>query len=661
MIIKSHLAKITANINDYLLLLSSLTIILGALIYYIDAFYLYDLIIALILIIASFVILSRYLFNKPESQPAIKLDWLVFNRNNYQYLIAYGLVYAFLIISLCLAQSDKPLISPWQVIKPSFFVAYALASLILIFSAASKKLSVGVKLFLISLHYFISLLVAVIIYKIGYGFDPFIHQATMELIDKKGLVTPKPPYYLGQYSLIIIFHKISSLSIYFLNKILVPLFTSLFLPLAIYRFLKSFFINPSDTIFEHNNPPRFLSLIFLLVLTISPFIVTTPQNLSYLFLILTILSGLGRDNIFWVILLALATTAIHPLTGLPALGWVAWLIFKKYQTRFKPYTRKIIKVLIFSANALILPSALFFAGGANLRTISLNASLLIDPFKSIFSGLSMSGSEDWLFNLIYFFGANFNLFLILISLASLIYFYKQKKRPDWSSLLYINISLLIAYILSSQIIFNDLINYEQSSYASRLLIIICLFNLPFIIYALEKLITKILRQDKPVITAWLIIGVSMLTISLYISYPRYDKYFNSRGYSVGINDLNAVKLINEDAKGPYIALADQQVSVAALKEFGFNNYYQTASGLIYFYPIPTGGPLYQYYLDMVYKNPDQKTMQGALDLSGVKVGYLVVNKYWNESGKIINEAKLNAASFFNVNNEVYIFKYKSKN
>jgi hypothetical protein len=153
----------------------------------------------------------------------------------------------------------------------------------------------------------------------------------------------------------------------------------------------------------------------------------------------------------------------------------------------------------------------------------------------------------------------------------------------------------------------------------------------------------------------------MLTISLYISYPRYDKYFNSRGYSVGINDLNAVKLINQDAKEPYIALADQQVSVAALKEFGFSNYYQTAAGLIYFYPIPTGGPLYQYYLDMVYKNPDQKTMQGALDLSGVKVGYLVVNKYWNESGKIINEAKLDADSFFNVNNEVYIFKYKSKN
>lgn len=656
---KAWLIKIIANIKDYLLLLISLIIIFGAIIYYIDAFYSYDLLIVLILTSVTFLVLNKYLFKNKKNQDKLKFNWLILN-NNYQYLIVYGLIFAFLLISLYFAQSDRPLISPWQVIKPSFFIGYAFASLVLILSAASKNLGTQTKLFIISLHYFITLIIAVIIYKIGYGFDPFIHQATMELIDKKGIVMPKPPYYLGQYSLIIIFHKLSGLSIYLLNKLLVPISAALFLPPTIDHFLTSFFINQSDTGSEQNNRARFLTLIFLLILTVTPFIATTPQNFSYLFLILVVLNGLSRKNLIWVIVLALATTAIHPLTGLPALGWVAWLSLKKYQNRVKPLTAKLIKIIIAVCSTLILPIALFLAGGANLKIINLNFSLLIDPFRKILSGLSLSGSEDWLFNFIYFFGANFNLFLILISFAALIYFYKQKNRPDWSSLLYINISLLIAYILSSQIVFNDLINYEQSSYAGRLLIIICFFNLPFIIYALEKMLIKILKQDSLVIFFWLITGVAMLSISLYISYPRYDKYFNSRGYSVSANDLTAVRLIAKNTKEPYFVLANQQVSVAALKEFGFYNYYKTINGLIYFYPIPTGGPLYQYYLDMVYKSPDQKTIQGAFNLVGVKNAYLIVNKYWNNSAKIINAAKIEADSFLNVNNEVYIFKYKAK-
>jgi len=661
MSIKTLGPKIFANINDFLLLLLSLTIIIGAIIYYLDAFYFYDLLIAIIAIIGLFLFLANKIIKGRNNSNDLKINWLIIDSKNYLFTVSYGLIYLFLIASLIMAQSDKALISPWQVIKPSFFIAYGVATLILVLSAASYKLNTRAKLFLISLHYFISLIIAVIIYKIGYGFDPFIHQATMELIDKKGLVTPKPPYYLGQYSLIIIFHKISSLSIYFLNKILVPFLTALFLPLTVYRFLNSFFINPSDTEQGHNNRPRFLALIFLLILTVSPFIATTPQNLSYLFLILTIFNGLSREKLSWAIILALATTAIHPLTGLAALGWVVWLVFSKYQNTFKPYLAKIIKTLIFCANALILPAALFIAGGANLKVINFNIFLITDPFKNILSGLSLAGNEDCFFNLIYFFGSNLNLLIILITIFSLIFFYCHKNRPNWTSLVYINISLLIAYILSSQIIFNDLISYEQSSYASRLLIIICFFNLPFIIWAIEKLISRILLQEKMIVCSWLIFSVLLLTASLYISYPRYDKYFNSRGYSVSANDLSAVNKIAQQENQPYLVLANQQVSVAALKEFGFNNYFKTTKGLIYFYPIPTGGPLYQFYLDMVYKNPDRSTMQEALNLVGVKTGYLVINKYWNNSAKLINEAKLEADSFFDVNGEVYVFKYEEKN
>jgi len=102
-------------------------------------------------------------------------------------------------------------------------------------------------------------------------------------------------------------------------------------------------------------------------------------------------------------------------------------------------------------------------------------------------------------------------------------------------------------------------------------------------------------------------------------------------------------------------LANQQVSAAALREFGFSRYYK---GDVYFYPIPTGGTLYQYYLDMVYKKPAKDTMLKAMDFAGVGQSYFVLNKYWWAFPKILAEAKLEADSWTEIKDgEIYIFKY----
>jgi hypothetical protein len=61
---------------------------------------------------------------------------------------------------------------------------------------------------------------------------------------------------------------------------------------------------------------------------------------------------------------------------------------------------------------------------------------------------------------------------------------------------------------------------------------------------------------------------------------------------------------------------------------------------------------------MVYKNPDRQTMLQALDLAGVNEGYLIINKYWYQSGRIINTAKLSANHWRNISDEVYIFQYQ---
>ncbi|MCG2701205.1 hypothetical protein L6267_03505, partial [Candidatus Parcubacteria bacterium] len=143
-------------------------------------------------------------------------------------------------------------------------------------------------------------------------------------------------------------------------------------------------------------------------------------------------------------------------------------------------------------------------------------------------------------------------------------------------------------------------------------------------------------------------------------------YFNSRCFSTSKNDIEAVNWIENNTESDYIVLANQQVSAAALREFGFKKYYSPPlidkerglGGEVFYYPVPTGGPLYQYYLDMVYEKPSRETMTKAMDLVGVSEGYFVLNKYWWAFDKILEEAKLEADEWQWLDNgEIYVFKY----
>lgn len=648
--------KIIAKISDYLLLIGSLITLSGAIIYYFYALNWLGIIISLVIAGGGFIVV-RKLYLQKISWSAIK----IYPRPNKHTFLLVGINLLFFITSLVFlikSQSDRALISPWEVVGKRFFLFYLLASVSLIVAVISKRIAPIWKITLISLHYFLSLGVATLIYKIGYGFDPFIHQATMELISKTGAVEPKPFYYLGEYSLLVIIHKISGLSIYFLNKFFVPLLAALLLPTIFYRFL----ISQSRHGATAN---KFLTIIFLTGLTFTPFIATTPQNFSYLLLITTILLGLSRAPLGFILLLSLTTSAIHPLSGLPTLFFTAWLYLKKYQPLIKPFFKKILITAIFIGNATAIPLALLLVSQQNLSKITFSWSKLFTSLKNILPGGTTAGREDWLLNILYFFANNLNLFIILITGASLIYFYHRQssfssdKKNIFSGIILINGSLLLAYFLSGQIFFNDLINYEQANYANRLLLIMIFFFLPFIILALNQLIKKILLRPRMDRLIWLGAGLTILGASLYISYPRFDRYYNSHGFSTSRADCQAVQLIAQEATGPYIALANQQVSAAALKEQGFDHYYQSAQGLIYFYPIPTGGPLYQYYLKMAYKKPSRESMGAALDLAGVNEGYLIINKYWYQSDRIINAAKLSADSWQTLDNgNIYIFKYQ---
>lgn len=619
------------------------TFVYGAIIYYFYALNFFSIALILILSVLSAYFIKKYwLKDDPDLDILLKEELKRNNRLiNFWPLIIYLLFFTLSFFLLYKNQSDRALISPFEIIGSNFFIAYLLSATGLFLVLRKKGFSCFSKLFCLSTFYFLSFSLTAILYKIAYGYDPFIHQATMELIAKEGAVYPKPFYYLGQYSFLIIIHKISGLSLYFLNKFLVPIAAAIILPWSIWKLS---LLNKLKHLSKLDSKAIYLSIFFLLIIGFSPFIITTPQSLSYLFLILTIVLGLTKKSLIWPLSASLATIAIHPLSGLPALIWTIFLFLEKRKEKIKRSSYQIIKYTLLFIGSLVLPVALLLSGENNLKNLTLRNNWL----PNFINNFQLANSENWLLNLTYFIGHNYSFWLFLLVTISFVLY-----RRYFKSLLFINISLFVSFLLSNQITFNNVISYEQNNFADRIPVLITLFSLPLIILLFNKLISLILKKDRLTQLIWLVFAFIFLAISLYISYPRFDNYFNSRGYSTGKHDLEAVHLIDEWSEKPYIVLANQQVSAAALKEFGFDNY----RGKFFFYPIPTGGELYKYYLKMVYEKPSRETMAEAMELSGVSEAYLVINKYWHQSEMVRKEAELQANEFKNINNEVYIFKY----
>ena len=611
----------------------------GALVYYVFNLSWLGLIISLSLVSISYYFINNKLDSTPQKDLIILakpklLSW-------WPTIIYLGLVIASF-YNLFQNISAAALISPWSVLPKSFFLLFFIATGFLFF-ILNQEISLVAKKNLLRLHYLLAFSVAAIIYKIGYGFDPFIHLATMELIDKKGLVLPKPLYYLGEYSLIITFHKLSGVSIYLLNKFLVPVLAAIFLPSALLKFLATHSVSKKNVIIA----------LIALALPFNIFILSTPQNLSYLWSLIFILYAFSGANRFLLITLGLAVLSLHPLSGLPVIFLMAYFEIAK-NNKIKIFWRRLMETFLWLGTALALPLAFVVTSGGSWRQLSLS----FNNLWTIFNTLKIrTNSSGFLLNYAYLLANNWVFIFIILTIFGLIIWYR-KERVQALLLIKMGSALLVSFLLVSSLSFNFLISYERTDYPIRILIIIALLSVPSLLLAVDYINDKVWQSNKIIlVSGWLLISI-ILTCSLYLSYPRLDAYHNSRGYSVSASDVIAVNFIENQTNEKYIVLANQQTSVAALAELGFDNYLTTPAGELFFYPIPTGGELYQYYLQMVNQKPDQSIMTSAMQLAGVKESYFVVNKYWTFSNRLIAEAKLQATEFWSIDNgNIYIFKY----
>ncbi|HEX9664828.1 MAG TPA: hypothetical protein VGA49_03320, partial [Patescibacteria group bacterium] len=344
-----------------LLVSLSLIIILGTGFYYVWKF---DLAMMSLLIIGLPLILilaEKYLpspLNLPAeiTGPAQTTDWRIF---------ALGIFYLALITvsfkMLFSGQTTASLRSPWEVIPSDFFIVYFLATLILILIIFFNK-KIKLSLLLTSLHFFLSLSVGLIIYKIGFGFDPFIHRAAEKFILNAGVITPKTFYYIGQYSLVTFLARLLQIPVELIDKLILPLLSAIYLPAIVY-----FSLSRLD-FFKNKQVIVFLSLLFLAV-PYAGLTVTTPQSLANLFLVLVIFLSLNlvlksdyQSPVWLLFLLASASLLIHPLAGIPAFIFLTLLIYltKSEEIQLKSFFKKAIFWEIVAVSSVILP--LIFLG-----------------------------------------------------------------------------------------------------------------------------------------------------------------------------------------------------------------------------------------------------------------------------------------------------------
>jgi len=200
---------------------------------------------------------------------------------------------------------------------------------------------------------------------------------------------------------------------------------------------------------------------------------------------------------------------------------------------------------------------------------------------------------------------------------------------------------------------------DKTEFIGRLLQLSFYVLFPFYLLGIYFIVKKLLIKDFYHRLFLLFSFATVLTITFYLTYPRLDSQQPSKFYSVSGSDIKAVNYIEQTATLDHIVLANQMVGAAAIDQKGFKKYYQNQ----FYYSMPMGTPqtLYEFYLEMIYQGAKRETMEKAMIEADVTESYFVVNKYWRNSEKIINQAKNQADEVYSVDEgNIYIFKYLSK-
>ncbi|MBT4649472.1 hypothetical protein HOC14_04135 [bacterium] len=560
------------------------------------------------------------------------------------------------IILLTRRSSVEIIRSPWELLGYKFWTLLIVASILLVIMTIQNKKSTIV-LFLTSIHFFILASVAWLVYPLGFGYDPFLHQAAMEVIDKTSTIQPRLFLYLGQYSWTFFLHSLWQLPIATINKLVLPIAFSILWPHSLYYGLNKGF-----------RWPRKISLLAVLLSLFAGFnfaIITTPQNLAFLlvatFIFILPVIKKHKQCLYFCWIIGLGTLTIHPLGGIPIL-YMSLLLSIRYW-KIKKKFKKYIHAIIVFLSAISLPTALALyqrlAGQNWSQIFTWHPWPLID-----WSWPKLVNSYNFPIDLIHNIWNNYALIFIIIVLLGWLIIVKKHKYLFFNKHWLLLSILLSNYILARVFIsFSNQIDYEQNAYLLRIIYLIGLSVMPIFLSTWYFWWHNILAKQKNLsYKIWIgAITVMIIIISTYFSYPTYDRHSNSKSFNITAVDVETVRLIEQSSNDQdYIVLANQMVGAAAIDAYGFVHYYNDN----FYYSMPLGNNnIYQNYLNMIEHQASHQEAKLAMDKAGVNKLYFVVNNYWHSAKQAINQAKETADDYFVVGQDksyIFIYNYEQK-
>ncbi len=523
-------------------------------------------------------------------------------------------------------QALDPIRTPWSRMPAGTMIVFALLASIpwLVAKKLTRSLSI---LLVITLSLASVTWLLLLLYPLGFGFDGFLHRASEHVLLSTGTLSPKPLYYMGQYTLLTWLSRWLSFPLRWLDIFLVPL-TSLLIPLAAAQTF-------SDRI------SRSWGLVGLIsLLPLGAFITTTPQSFAYILGLMSlclIMHQSKRRQVVPALILGSWSVVTHPLAGLPFLGTVLCLFWMQSNVLDRYPRRKQIVLWIGGLlTVLSVPIALFIHSLTSSAHIawSLHPFFQRQTYVNLLSALFVPERThialwaDWASWTTYLFP------LLLIGLTGYAIKKDETHRSSWLLLAGVSLgSAVMGALLRMGSDFTFLIAYERSSYAERLWIIALLFLFIPALHGVAHL-AKTYPHRSRFSTLFLVIVFSAFQAGhIYASFPRHDAIEVGHGWSAGISDRDAVRYIEQNAGGKaYTVLANQQVSAMAIEQYGFKRYI----GDVFYYPVPTGGPLYQLFLNIM-QQPNFDTIKEAAQLGQSSLVYVILNDYWWEADRVADE------------------------
>ncbi|MCX6740732.1 MAG: hypothetical protein NTZ49_05925 [Candidatus Parcubacteria bacterium] len=569
----------------------------------------------------------------------IKQSWL-------QILSLLGLIVIFFITYFQPILDGNP--TPWSNFPSWAFVLFSLITFLLIADYYNRS-----SIITTTVYYLYAICLVAIKYKLSYGFDTLIHQASLNEIAAAGKILPLTPFYIGQYVFELLIHFFCNLDFTVIERFLIPVF---FVTLTL-LISKHFFstLNLKINIF--------IVPIVSLFLIPDQFFYSTPYAFAIIWAIIfscalyLYLIKKNKADFYLMVISATCTLLIHPFVGLPFIFIIIGAI-NHNRIRYK----KINLFFTFISSSLII-----FLGFAVFNLLSHNAvsfnnplsywSFLIEIFSPPVWFNSLNTSLGYL--LIYTYERYFLLILALIIAAFFIAV--AKKRFVELILIILSLSFIITgWLFISGISVSGYTYSDQLNYSYRLIQIARWLLWPIWLIIFYYLFTFINSLKFWTRIIYLLLISLLLCVNWYLTYPRNDKISHLSVNSIRAIDYRAVNFIYslEKGKNGYLVLANQLFGAAAVKSYGFGPYYQTYWGNLLYYSIPMSSEYHTRYEKITSENEfDYNSILEIMKTTKINRVYLILTDYWQPEETTKEEIKLYSSQYWNLEDKIEIYQF----